>query len=197
MAKASYANLKLKTDDSIKTITFNSVEIDVKQFLSTDAKYDLIEAVLQKSKLEDGTFHPILVDAYFANFVVFLYTNLNITDKQKEDELKLFDQLVSSGLYKAICEAIPDTELEKLNMYFDNRKMDIEEFNNTTAGLIRTLVNDLPRQAEAVKDIISTFDKDKFQEVIAFAQAANGGREIPNEEKSLQDKVMEFAGQKR
>ena len=51
-------------------------------------------------------------------------------------------------------------------------------YNNTAAGVIRKLVDDLPANAEAVQEIVDKFDPEKYQAVIDFAKAANGGREI-------------------
>ena len=52
------------------------------------------------------------------------------------------------------------------------------KYNTTAAAVIRSLITDLPKQAEAANKIIENFDKEKFQAVIDFAQAANGGRPI-------------------
>jgi len=35
---------------------------------------------------------------YFNLYIVYFYTNLNFTDKQKEDPAKLYDQMESNGL---------------------------------------------------------------------------------------------------
>ena len=50
--------------------------------------------------------------------------------------------------------------------------------NRSVVSLIESVISDLPKQAEAAMNIVNNFDKNKFQEVINFAQAANGGRPI-------------------
>ena len=52
------------------------------------------------------------------------------------------------------------------------------KYNRSIVSLVQSLINDLPSQAQAAMDIVNSFDKEKFQEVINFAKAANGGREI-------------------
>ena len=55
--------------------------------------------------------------------------------------------------------------------------MDLE-FNTTFAAVVKSIINDLPAQAEAMQNIVNTFDPEKYQAVIDFAKAANGGRAI-------------------
>ena len=54
--KVSYANLKLKVDNSIKTFDFNGNQIEVLQYLPIEDKYDLIMITLQKAK-ENGIYN--------------------------------------------------------------------------------------------------------------------------------------------
>jgi hypothetical protein len=51
-------------------------------------------------------------------------------------------------------------------------------YNTTAAGVIYNLFKELPAQAENLKEIIDNFDPQKYQAVVDFAKAANGGREI-------------------
>ena len=46
-------------------------------------------------------------------------------------------------------------------------------------SMLNKFIDDLPAQADAMKNIIDNFDKDKYQEVIRFAEAVNGNRPIP------------------
>ena len=57
-------------------------------------------------------------------------------------------------------------------------KEEIISYKRSVSSLIQSFINDLPKQAEAMKDIMDNFNPEKYQEVINFAKAANGGREI-------------------
>ena len=46
------------------------------------------------------------------------------------------------------------------------------------SGVISEVVQTLPERAEQMSQIVDNFYKEKFQEVIKFAKAANGGRNI-------------------
>ena len=178
MAKVSFANLKLKVENEIKTFDFNGEKIEVNQYLPINDKYDLVMITLQKSR-EDNIYNELKLDMYFNLHLVYMYTNLNITDKQKEDEGKLYDILETNGFFDKMMEVFNEDEYNDLLSYIEKQKEDELKYNTTAAALVRSIIQDLPAQAEAMQDILNNFDKDKYQEVINFAKAANGGRDIP------------------
>ena len=178
MAKISYASLKLKSSAEIKEIKWEDKVIEVSQYLPINDKYDLVMITLQKAK-EDILYNPIKLDMFFHLHLVYMYTNLSFTDKQKEDEAKIYDALESSGLLTEIIKAMNEAEYndlwEKLQEYMDAEL----NYTTTAAAVLKAIVTDLPAQMQAAVDIVNTFDKDKFAEVTNFAKAANGGRPIP------------------
>ena len=177
MAKVSYASLKLKTNTEVKKFAWEDKEIEIAQYLPIKDKYDLVMITLQKAK-EDILYNPIKLDMYFHLHLVYMYSNLSFTEKQKEDEEKIYDALEGSGL---LTEIIKNMNAEEYNDLWDkiNDYMEAElKYTTTAAAIIKTLVNDLPTQAQAAMDIVNGFDKEKFSEVTEFAKALNGGREI-------------------
>lgn len=170
MAKITYASLKLKTDTSVKEIEFNGSKIEVLQYLPIDDKYSLVNITLQKSK--DGSiYHPLKKDMYFHLNLVYLYTNLSFTDKQREDESKLYDTLQSSGLLDLILENIPEEEYKILYSFIEEYERDILNYQNTIAGIIANLIESLPARAEEMQKIVDNFNPENFQEVLNFARA--------------------------
>ena len=61
---------------------------------------------LQKS-LEEGVYNPVKKDMYFHLYLVYMYTDITFTEKQREDESKLYDVLESNGLIPAVLKNIP------------------------------------------------------------------------------------------
>lgn len=177
MAKISYASLKLKTNTQIKEIKWEDKVIEVAQYLPINDKYDFIMITLQKAK-EDVIYNPIKLDMYFHLHLVYMYTNLSFTDKQKEDEAKIYDALEGSGLLTEIIKNMSEAEYndlwDKLNDYMEAEL----NYTTTAAALIKSIIADLPAQAQAAMDIVNNFDPDKFAAVRDFAKAANGGRDI-------------------
>lgn len=177
MAKITYSSLKLKMKEDIKEIEYNGNKIEVKQYLPIKDKIDLIDITLQKSK-EDNLYDPIKINMYFHLHLIYLYTNITFTEKQREDEEKLYDILDSNGLINEIIMAIPENEYEDL-LNKINEKMENEiAYNTTVVGFLTKFINELPIQAELMEKIMKEFNPEKFKEVINFAKAANGGRNI-------------------
>ena len=54
----------------------------------------------------------------------------------------------------------------------------IKQYKNTIASVINGFIENMPVNAEDAAEIIKKFDPEQFQQVIQFAQAANGGRPI-------------------
>ena len=173
----SYANMKLKPVTTTHKFEWNGNEIEVLDYLPIEDKYDLIMITLQKS-FEDGYYNPIKVDEFFHLHLIYMYTNINFTEKQKEDEHKLYDSLKSNGLIDAFIEQMNEFDYSELFNMLDDTKRELVEYKHSTSALIQSLIVDLPRQAEAAKQIVDSFDAEKYQNVINFAKAANGGREI-------------------
>lgn len=185
MAKVSFANLKLKVDKEIKTVDFNGTQIEVAQYLPIADKKDLVDITLQKAE-ENGIYDPIQVDMYFHLHIVYMYSNLSFTDKQKEDESKLYDILESNGLMAAIIGAMNTDEYNTLYAWIVDKQKKIMKYKNTAGAVLQSVINDLPRNAEAAAQIVENFDPTKYQEVINFATAANGGRPIRGLRANLQ-----------
>lgn len=177
MAKTTYASMKLKVNTETKEIDFNGSKIEVLQYLPIDDKYTLLNVTLQKAK-EGAIYNPLKKDMFFHLNIIYMYTNLTFTEKQREDESKIYDTLISNGILDKVLEAIPDTEFNTLYSYLNEQEKTILTYKNTVGGAITEIIDNLPLQAEQMQKIVDNFDPEKFQNVLDFARAANGGREI-------------------
>lgn len=177
MAKVTYAGMKLKVNEDVKTIDVNGNSIEVLQYLPVDDKYSLINITLQKAK-EGAIYNPLKKDMFFHLHLIYMYTNISFTDKQREDENKLYDTLISNGVLDKIIEAIPENEFNLLYSYLNDQEQEILKFRNTVGGALTEIIQNLPIQAEEMQKIVDNFDPQKFQNVLDFAKAANGGRDI-------------------
>lgn len=142
MAKASFTKLKLKTDTSIKTINFNDIEIEIKQYLPINETISLIENIINNSATELKFYSPALVHLFYVLEVIYNYTNISFTDKQKEEPTKLYDTIVSSGLWSAIEEAIPEDELDFICEALDDTINSVYKYQNSVMGILDTISQD-------------------------------------------------------
>ena len=177
MAKVSFTNFKLKVNENVEKFTIGDVEVEVLQYLPIADKYDLIMIALQNSE-EDGIYNPLKLDMYLNLYLVFMYTNINFTDKQKEDLNKLYDILESNGIIDQVINLIPENEYNEILEYINEIIERRNETKKTIGGLISKLISDLPKQAEAMQEIVNNFDPEKYPAVLNFAKAVNGNRDI-------------------
>lgn len=174
MAKITYASLKLKKDTSIKTITLEDGKVvEILQYLPFEEKRDLIDIVLQKSS-ENDQYNPLYVDMYFHLFLIYAYTNIVFTEKQKEKEEELYDALYSSGLLNKILEEIPQEEYNYLFSYLEENLEKKEYYATSFIGGLLKFIEDLPKKTNEAGQIAQGFNPEDFKEVFNFVKAING-----------------------
>ena len=174
----SYASMKLKTDTSTKKVELdNGVVIEILNYLPISEKNNLIEITLQKA-YENGIYNPLKLDMYFALNLVYLYSNISFTDKQREDEEKLYDTLQSNGILDKIIDTIDDDEYNNIYTLLVETEDKYNEYRKSLVGIIGELSNTVNTNADSLRAISESFDPNNFKNVLDFAQAANGGRAI-------------------
>ena len=142
MAKVSLTKLNLKVNQEIKIVEFNGQNIEVKQYLPVNGKFEVISNIINCSADDNNFANPLKVEIFTALEIISAYTNISFTEKQKEDPSKLFDLIVSSGLYKEIICAIPHTEIESLQCYINSTIDAVYEYRNSIMGLLENITTD-------------------------------------------------------
>lgn len=142
MAKVAFTKLGLKMDQEIKTIKFNEQEIEIKQYIPIKEKLQFIENVLNQSAVDMYFYNQGKIEIFFAMEVIYNYTNINFTDKQKDDILGLFDKFVSTGLYKEILNNIPTSEIEFLKEVIQDQIKEIYRYRDSALGIMETMKTD-------------------------------------------------------
>ena len=172
MAKVSYANMKLKTNESTKEIQIGETKIEVKQYLSVEEKYSFLNIVLQNS-LDNGIYHPVKIDMYFHLYLVYLYANINFTDKQKEDENKLFDILLTNGIIEGVITTIPEAEYNMLVNLLNQMIEKNEKYRITFGGILDKIINELPIQLESMQKILEGMKPEQLVELSKIMKITN------------------------
>lgn len=176
-----FNELALKVNNKERTLKIQDKEIKVKQYLPIEDKLNLIQIALQQS-LDEGVYNEVLLTAYFHVYVIMFYTDLEFTDEEKQNVLGLFDLMDSENLIGSVIELIPKDEFSELVEMLKVQQNNNTVYKQSTAYLVSEFINVLPRQMEKVADIVNNFDPSKYQAVVDFATAANGGRNINTNE---------------
>ena len=176
----NYKELDLQVkEDTVSLMLSNNVQVKVLQYLPIEDKIDLIQISLQKA-LENNIYNEMKLDMYFNLNIIYMYTDLVFTQEDREDEFKLYNELQSNDIINMIIGAIDEYEYNELTVYLEKTKENNEKYRTSLNALVKTFVEDLPRNVQTAGNIMESFDMSKYPEVIKFAQSANGGRPIEN-----------------
>lgn len=141
MAKIPFGKLGLKTATGTKELVINDLIVEVKQYLPVEQKVSTIEGIVNTCLNERGYYNPLQLEVNFTLEMIFAYTNLSFTEKQKEDKQKLYD-LISAGFAAQVLELIPETEK---GLIYDTALKVIKEFysyKNSALGIMESIATD-------------------------------------------------------
>lgn len=158
MAKVAFSKLKLTKQDTVKTIKVNDIEIEVKQYLPITEKINIITNVLQESADVNNFANPMKVEVFLNLEMIYAYTNLTFTDKQKEDVTKLYDLLETNDVINEIIGAIPESEYSAL-INWTNETIDaFYKYRSSVMGILEQISTDysnLELDASALQEKIA------------------------------------------
>lgn len=155
MAKVPFTKLGLSKNAEIKNISWNDQIIEVKQYLPVNDKLILISNVINSSADENRFMNPVKVDVCLALEILFNYTNINFTDKQKEDYAKLYDLVYSSNLMEQIINNIPDEEYDDLCSGVWRSINEVYNYKNSIHGILKSVNEDYSNLSMDAKAIHS------------------------------------------
>lgn len=143
MAKVSFTKLGLSKNQEVKIVNWNEQCIEVKQYLSIVDKLTLISNVINNAHDSSKNFsNPLQVDVFTGLEILYFYTNINFTEKQKENPAKLYDLVKSSGLLKQIIDALPEDEYMELSLGITRSIEAIYTYENSVVGILDTIKSD-------------------------------------------------------
>ena len=164
--KVGLTKLGLKKNTNIATIDWNGQIIDIKEYLPIQEKLDLIGRIINQS-LDDNNFaNPARLQIFTTLEVMYAYTNINFTDKQKEDFLSLYDLIFSSGLWEVIGKKL--YELGEFQIISETTQQVIDEvykYKNSALGILQAIsqdYSDLDLDADKIKEKIGNKENVEF-----------------------------------
>lgn len=153
MAKIPFSKLKLSNKKDITTFSFEGLDIEVKKYLPTEEKLTLISNVLN-SVIDDNNFrNSVKVDVYAALEIVYAYTNITFTDKQKEEPAKLYDLLDTSGFLDQLTATMDSSEYVYIINAIDEIVDNYYRYKTSALGIMETISTDYKDTGEKVDSI--------------------------------------------
>lgn len=145
MVKISYNKLGITKDElnRVQTVEYNDQTIEVKQYLPIAEKSELITRVLNNSVDENTGYYNLLkLDMNLGLEIVYAYSNISFTEKQKEDPMKLYDMLNASKVLNLIIGLVPDGEFYYLNKTTHEMANNIVSYRNSAMGIMEAISAD-------------------------------------------------------
>ena len=159
MAKVPFSKLKCKINEDTIPLQIGEETIAIKQYLPIQEKLELIGKVVMQALEQDENYsNPVKAGVYRDLEVIFAYTNISFTDKQKEDLPKLYDMLYSSGVITEVLKNIPEDEYMEIVFGVRDSIEAIYKYQNSILGVLDTIKTDYSD---------TEFDLSKMQEALA------------------------------
>lgn len=147
MAKVPFSKLQAKVDGGATKVFYHNlageeVYYEVKHYLPIEEKLELVSRIINNSVDNNGFYNPMRVKLYMVLEVVFAYTNLSFTEKMKEDPFKLYDILVSTGIFTDIVDVIREKDWSEIQENVWSTIKNIYDYQNSAMGILDTLKSD-------------------------------------------------------
>ena len=169
MAKVPFSKLQAKVDGEVTKNSYcnlagEEIYYEVKHYLPFEQKLELVSTIINKSIDDNGFYNPMRVKLYMTLEVVYAYTNLSFTDKMKEDPFKLYDILVSTGIFTDIIGAILEKDWNEIQENVWATIKNIYDYKNSLMGIMEAVSTDysqLNLDATEIKNKLA--DKDNLE----------------------------------
>ena len=144
-SKVSFTKLGLKKNTNLIELSWKDQVINIKEYLPIDEKAKVIENIVNLS-LDDNDFaNPLRIQINLILEFIFAYTNINFTEKQKENRSELYDLIISSGLWNEILNKLLLCECKEFDYIQDTANEVIDEvykYKNSALGIMQAITED-------------------------------------------------------
>ena len=160
------ATNKVKKNTNLTTLEWNGQIIEIKEYLPIQEKLDLIGRIVNQSFDDNNFVNPARLQIFTTLESLYAYTNINFTDKQKEDFLNLYDLFISSGLWELINQKLH--ELGEAQIIIETSQAVINElykYKDSALGILQAVTQDyenLDLDADKLKDKIANKENVEF-----------------------------------
>ena len=144
MAKVPFSKLQAKVDGGVTqnfycNLAGEEVYFEVKHYLPLMEKLELVSRIINNSVDDNGFYNPMRVKLYMTLEVVYAYTNLSFTEKMKEDPFKLYDILVSTGIFTDIINVIRENDWKEIQENTWSTIKNIYDYKNSVMGILEAV----------------------------------------------------------
>lgn len=140
--KPTYHKLGLKVDVHKGELTYNDQIVEVKDYLPIEDKMKMIADIILESKDDNPFMNVGKMNAYLYIYILYNYTNLVFTEKQKEDPGKIYDSIVTTGFLSEVLKLIPKDEIDFIKYLLNSQVEEIYKYDNSIRGMLQDVMTD-------------------------------------------------------
>ena len=142
MSKVAFTKLGLTKNTDVASFDWNGQTIEVKAYLPIQEKMDLIAAVLNQCQDENNFINEAKITLFMNLEIVYRYTNISFTEKQKEDPAKLYDLFAGSGFFDDLFTVLPQIEYKSIVMWLSKTAAGFYTYRNSVYGILDAITHD-------------------------------------------------------
>ena len=142
MAKVPFTKLGLTKNSEVNNFQWKDQTIEVKTYIPIQEKLNLIAAVINQSQDNNNFMNPVKVEAFLQLEFIFRCTNVNFTDKQKEDITKLYDLLKSNSFIDKVIDFFGRDNYIELKQDVLDSCDNVYKYRNSVYGILDAISKD-------------------------------------------------------
>lgn len=162
-----YEDFKVHYKPEYKTVSWKDKTIKITTYLPIEQKIDLIVAAIHKAQ-ESQIIDPIKLKMFYELNLVYMYTDVVFSKKDREDEYALYDALTNSGFLSTVIKTIPASEITLLSKMLNEEKEAVIAFRTSSVGIVNTILDTISAKLPAIIEKLSTIDPKQVQKLMTL-----------------------------
>lgn len=156
MAKVAFSKLGLTKNTQVGSFEWNGQTIEVKAYLPIQEKLNLIAAVINNCQDENNFINEGKMSLFMSLEMVYRYTNISFTEKQKSDPTKLYDLLAGSGFFDDMFTVMPQNEYKCIITWLSNTVKSFYDYRNSAYGILDAIKTDYSNTSLNIQEILNS-----------------------------------------
>lgn len=156
MAKVAFSKLGLTKNTQVGSFEWNGQTIEVKAYLPIQEKLDLIATVINNCQDENNFINEGKMSLFMSLEMVYRYTNISFTEKQKSDPAKLYDLLAGSGFFDDMFTVMPQSEYKCIITWLSNTVKSFYDYRNSVYGILDAIKADYSNTSLNIQEILNS-----------------------------------------
>lgn len=152
----------LKYDIPVTKVNLGTKEVNVKEYLPTADKSNILEAIKEYSFNENIIDQPKM-DAIFNSLIVLNYTDIEFEFKNEYELLEFYDYMEVHNYITQIINSIPEIEYNALLGYYKGTVSDFDKFKTSGVALFANLMEQGPALMEKIGEVSKEIDIEALQ----------------------------------